>query len=577
MKFWPIIIFLSFFLGLSGCSNQPSNPAEFFKDISVVRYQFGDEPGWASFEFDDSGWAEANISEVKSRGKILWARTHFQGSDILDKQKSQPIGVHIMAMAASDIYLNGELIAQNGQPGLTAVEEIPGRLDAVFFIPREKIRPGENVLAFRLSSQHMLFDVHTNLYFFMIYPYENSTADRLDLYIPALPLFGLFLIGAFFFTFRGILGRFEASSFWLGLASLFVAAQMGAEVSRGLINYTYDWHLIRIAAIALFAFGFGLSLTIFSGFYFLKKFPKKAVGFGVLGTILIFLMVPGFDGKTAITLAFFFLLAIGVGVYSWFRGGRKGNPVLIVLAIVLALVLPSYGLFLDRYYFFMVSFILLALFTLEVLAAQDRERKMNLALVHSARVELELLKRHIQPHFLMNTLTALAEWMEKNPKVGGEMIDALAEEFRLLHDMTAEKLVALEKELALCKAHLKLIGFRKNTSLYLTGDIKNEQSLVPPAIFHTLIENALTHGKLGTSENTFKLDQKIEKGLATYTFTAPLGKKVKLAPNKTGFGTAYIEARLEEAFPGDFEIEQGPLGTKAWVTTITIPDKKASR
>jgi len=403
-------------------------------------------------------------------------------------------------------------------------------------------------------------------------PYQEPTTFRLNLYLPSLPLLGVFILGALFFGLRGVLGKKDLASLWLGIVSLMVAGQMGSEASRAFINYTYDWHLVRILAIYGFAFAFGLALTAFAGFRFFNRFPTAWLAAGLAVGALIGIFTPGFDGKTALTLALFFILAVAIAAQGWRAGSRDAKPHFLVLVAIVALILPWFGLFLDRYYYFAMAFFLLSLFALEVVTARKRERDMHLATVQSARMELELLKQNIQPHFLMNTLTALAEWMEKNPLIGGRMIDALAEEFRLLHDMTAEKTVPLSKELALCRAHLKLIGFRKNASLRLNETIEKPDAEVPPAIFHTLIENAITHGRLGAGEITFSLEQKQNDGAMIYTFTAPLGKGAKPVQQRSGLGTAYIEARLKEAYGDNFRLEYGAKG-QAWVTTISISAK----
>jgi len=54
----------------------------------------------------------------------------------------------------------------------------------------------------------------------------------------------------------------------------------------------------------------------------------------------------------------------------------------------------------------------------------------------------ELLKKNLQPHFLMNTLAVLTEVVEQNPTVAARLIEDLAEEFRTVARVSAEKLVA---------------------------------------------------------------------------------------------------------------------------------------
>src|SRR3546814_13160437 len=91
-------------------------------------------------------------------------------------------------------------------------------------------------------------------------------------------------------------------------------------------------------------------------------------------------------------------------------------------------------------------------------------------------------------------LTALAGWIEESPHTAVRMVDALADEFRTLVDVSGRALIPLEDELALCRAHLEVMGFRRDQAFVLDARLDPDSQAVPPAVLHTLIENAFTHG-----------------------------------------------------------------------------------
>src|SRR3546814_12137163 len=89
----------------------------------------------------------------------------------------------------------------------------------------------------------------------------------------------------------------------------------------------------------------------------------------------------------------------------------------------------------------------------------------------------------------MNTLTALAGWIEESPRTAVRMVDALADEFRTLVDVSGRALIPLEDELALCRAHLEVMGFRRDQAFVLDARLDPDSPAVPPAVLHPLIEN----------------------------------------------------------------------------------------
>ncbi len=196
---------------------------------------------------------------------------------------------------------------------------------------------------------------------------------------------------------------------------------------------------------------------------------------------------------------------------------------------------------------------------------REQQQKTE-AVVRSARLEVEMLKRHLQPHFLMNTLTALSEWIEQEPRTAVRMIDALADELRILGEMSTATLVSADDELRLCRSHLANMSLRKDVAYDLEVEGIDGSHRVPPAVFHTLVENAVTHGA-ASPKVTLRLSASQSGSRVRYVFEAPAGDESNGA---NGTGTKYIEARLREAWGEAWTFRQGRAGS-LWRAELEVP------
>jgi LytS/YehU family sensor histidine kinase len=277
--------------------------------------------------------------------------------------------------------------------------------------------------------------------------------------------------------------------------------------------------------------------------------------------IVIVSMVPGFDGKTTMTL-FAGLIAALITALAGVRAGAAGARfTALALAAVIGVLLLDIASFIDLSYYIAATALLLSLFVRQ--AALLRATQLR-----ALRLELELLKRKIQPHFLMNTLTALSEWIESSPPTGVRMIEALAAEFRAIAAMSDATLIPVRQELDLCRHHLEVMGFCGNQRYELREDGVNQDHRVPPAIFHTLLENALTHNRY-TAGATFTLSERADKSERIYTLRSPRAGEVR-ATGSGGTGHAYVRARLRAVFGERWRFESRAVDG-AWQDVVAVP------
>ncbi len=111
------------------------------------------------------------------------------------------------------------------------------------------------------------------------------------------------------------------------------------------------------------------------------------------------------------------------------------------------------------------------------------------------RAKFETLKTRLSPHFLFNSLNALADIVEEDPELAVRFIEEMSSIYRYILDHQSQSLVTLKSEIHAIKSLLFLYEQRHPGAfqLQLEVDESSETKLIVPLALQTLIENALKH------------------------------------------------------------------------------------
>jgi LytS/YehU family sensor histidine kinase len=239
-------------------------------------------------------------------------------------------------------------------------------------------------------------------------------------------------------------------------------------------------------------------------------------------------------------------------------------------------VLATYALFeLDPTHFanwhFLAAFLPLLTGFIAAIALSLRRERINArdTRLMTVRLEVELLKKSIQPHFLMNTLTALSQVVEEKPAKAVQLIEDLASEFRALARFSGERQVSIGEELTLCRTHLRVMSARTELAWSLEAEGIEASALVPPALFLTLIENGFSHQSPKRDATVFTLRSERAANAIRYVFVSPGAVTFETTRVLGGTGLRYIRARLDESFHGSWKLSQGAV-SGGWETVIEL-------
>lgn len=509
------------------------------------------------------------IEEINPQGQILWlgATVDLPAGFVATEL---PVAVYIGALASSEVYWNGELIGTNGVVGSSGSEESPGKLDAELFVPTRVLAAGANQIAIRMASFHNVIEVSVPVHYLYVASAQRSLAPLTYYYAPALLTAGAFVLAAVYFGFAALADRQRREAGFIAALALFAGIQLFAESLRAFVDYAYPWQVWRLIAVTLCATGFALTLTAYLARRFRPAHWRSAVAAAAVCAALAITFAPGFDFKAVLCLLSAAVLVLLLLLRPALHGVKGARPAAVALAGFVALIVIDPETFLDRGFFVAAALLTLVLFVDQAREMQRIRAMENETRSRADRLELELLRRRIAPHFLMNTLNALTEWVESEPATGVRMIDALAEEFRLLSLMSDRALVPLFDEIALCRRHLEVMSFRVDREFALVADEVDGHLAVPPGVIHTLVENAFTHGRFADGAE-FRLSQSGGDGRTTLTLTTPPGDQPRdRSSDNLGSGLAYVTKRLEAAFGASAEFSDGPGPDGGWVSRLSF-------
>jgi two-component system LytT family sensor kinase len=113
-----------------------------------------------------------------------------------------------------------------------------------------------------------------------------------------------------------------------------------------------------------------------------------------------------------------------------------------------------------------------------------------------ARAKLETLSLQLQPHFLFNSLNAVAALIHENPQRADLMLARLAGYLRRTLQSGPEQCVPLEQELETLDLYLTMMKarFEDNLTMELRVDDRTRRALAPQLILQPIVENAIQHG-----------------------------------------------------------------------------------
>jgi sensor histidine kinase YesM len=418
----------------------------------------------------------------------------------------------IYMLAARKVYWDGQLLGADGKPGDDKNSEIPGQIHSHYLIPQNRLNTGKHVLSIEASMFHINEPITTLFYSLSISDYERALTNPILSSGLAVFLMGALVLISVFFQMIFWLYQRRTSYQIFSLMCLSSACLLLAEKYRYIFGYTYDWHMVRSHWLMFFTYLSMLALPCFYLFHF--NFKRR---------LYWFVVMPFYQ------------------IYSFVEQGNAMMYVFIIFTIMTALI-----------------------------GEMNRNR---LGALTSARLEADLLKRNLQPHFLMNSLMLIIEWIEHKPKAAVQFVESLSEELRMLIQFSSKKEVALSEEIALCTRHLEIMAHRYNTDyqLIVEGDV--EGLTIPPAIIHTQIENAFSHNRI-VGGSVLVLSAKREDSEVVLQLKSPLKKKPTNNKPSTGTGEKYILARLKERFGQHFDY-QSYAEQDNWVNTVRYHPNKA--
>ncbi|TFG74070.1 MAG: histidine kinase, partial [Chrysiogenales bacterium] len=404
------------------------------RDIQLMRawrMQDGDDPEWRKPGFDDSGWPAGSPNQLPhAQAGVRWLRAHIELSGT-----QNPFDVLVLRFSklpvAFDVYWDGVRVGENGRVGRSEQDEIPGQVAFMIKLPRKLTAPGPHLLAIRYSNFHQSLRPR-GFWAVLAYHADWLLARAKDMHLQYLWL-GIYLISTFLslalFLGGGRHRAFLVFAIYSLLLTLYLAINPLLEVFNADILFS----------TFLFAFRYLVFLCagILLNIFFIQHFdiPRKRIHIPVV--ILLPLLIDIFQIRYLFGIEWrdtaLMCYAIGLLVYAVTR--RKAGS-LIALIGFLAVSLPTlYGQLKVIFQFLpepdlrIVLPLSLCFIPSVILSISRQIREQNrfyeAARNRSQRLEKELLKSQIHPHFISNTLHSAKSWIRDDPLKAEKLLQTL--------------------------------------------------------------------------------------------------------------------------------------------------------
>jgi two-component system, LytTR family, sensor kinase len=204
---------------------------------------------------------------------------------------------------------------------------------------------------------------------------------------------------------------------------------------------------------------------------------------------------------------------------------------------------------------------------------RERDREAARMALDLAEAKLSTLENKLRPHFLFNTLNAIAALVREDPASAEAMVGQLSDLLRasLRTDVRTE--VRLEDELHLVRQYLAIQQVRFQDRLTVSVDAGDDAraAFVPQLILQPLVENAVRHG-IAPRESGGSVWVSAEQPNGRLRLTVEDdGVGIGNAPASnagSGIGLEGLKSRLAHLYGQDHRVdvmERKPSGTRVMI------------
>ncbi|HYY34889.1 MAG TPA: histidine kinase, partial [Candidatus Binatia bacterium] len=214
---------------------------------------------------------------------------------------------------------------------------------------------------------------------------------------------------------------------------------------------------------------------------------------------------------------------------------------------------------------------------------QLRERERRTLELEARLIEsnLRTLKAQLQPHFLFNTLNAIASLVRRNPDAAEDMIGSLSDFLRMVLDTAQQHEVPLRREIEFLDLYVEIQQARFGERLRVQKEIEPDalDVAVPALILQPLVENSVRHGiePRETGGTIFIRAQRQETSLQFEIRDDGEGLKAsQLTALREGIGLSNTKARLQELYGEAHRFQITPNSDGGLTVAVELPWHMAS-
>jgi hypothetical protein len=235
--------------------------------------------------------------------------------------------------------------------------------------------------------------------------------------------------------------------------------------------------------------------------------------------------------------------------------------------------LPDYIFFTMYWFWFYFAWTAAYLALSYSITVKEQERHAAALAVMAQEAQVRALRYQINPHFLFNTLNAIAALVRDAPAKAEEMVVQLSDFFRRSLTLDPREDVTLAQEVDLQRLYLEIERTRFPDRLRFDVALEegSAEALVPPLLLQPLVENAVKHGIARSERSTCirlrarvdgpVLEIVVENDAEAIGASAP-GEKV---------GLRNVADRLRSRFGDAAGLVTGALPEGGFRNTVRIP------